>query len=192
MNVRSFEPLSPSATLGESIDNVGAPSSSVNVIVAGFTVRLPEAPLTVMVSSVSSVVSSVGVSVNVPVLLAAPAAISMSKSVTAAKSTAVVVPLPATLTVTVVAAPNRVAPSTVAVTVIVVAPSPSPTLPSSTVNVIEGVASLSVIVPVPVPAVFDTVAFVGLLSDTPPPSRSTRPGHRPSPTRRRSGWSSPP
>ena len=50
---------------------------------------------------------------------------------------------------------------------IVVAPSPSPTLLSSTVKVIEvGAASSSVIVPVPVPAVVETTAFVGALSDT--------------------------
>ena len=50
---------------------------------------------------------------------------------------------------------------------IVVALSPSPTSLSSTVSVIvSGALSSSVIVPVPVPAVFDTAAFVGALRDT--------------------------
>ena len=90
-----------------------------------------------IVSLVSSTASSVGVSVNPAVSLAAPAAISMSNASTAAKSTAPAAPLPATLTRTVFASANRVVPSTVAVTVIEVAPSPSATLLSSTVSVIE-------------------------------------------------------
>ena len=77
------------------------------MIVAEFTVRLPEAPLTVTVSSVSSAVSSVGVSVKVFVPLSASAAIEMLKDDTVAKSTADAVPLPATLTLTVVAWANR-------------------------------------------------------------------------------------
>ena len=163
MKVRFAEPLLPSVTLVSLIESVGALSSSVRLIVAEFTVRLPDTPLTVIVSSVSSAVSSVGVSVKVSVSLSAPAAISMSKDDTAAKSTAVAVPLPDTLTRTVLAPANRVVPSTVAVTVIVVAPSPSPTALSSTVSVIEvGAASSSVTVPVPVPALEETVAFVAL------------------------------
>ena len=101
---------------------LGAASSSVNVIVSEFTVRPLDVPPTVTVSSVSSNASSVGLSVNVPVPLVAPAAIETSKADTGAKSTAPAVPLPDTLTRTVLASANRVAPSTVAVTVRVVAP----------------------------------------------------------------------
>ena len=103
----SLAPAFPSATIGESIDSDGVASSSASVIAAEFTVRLPDDPLTVIVSSASSSASSVGVSVKVSFALAASAAIVMSKSATAAKSTAVAVPLPATLTVTVVAAAKR-------------------------------------------------------------------------------------
>ena len=157
-----------------SMIEVGAASSSVRLIVAEFTVRPDEVPLTVIVSLVSSTASSVGVSVKVSLPLAIPAAISMSKDDTAAKSTAVAVPLPATLTLTVLSSANRVVPSTVAVTVIVVAPSSSLTVSSSTVSVIEvGAASLSVIVPVPVPAVVETTAFVGALRDTFDSSRTS-------------------
>ena len=111
VNVRLVEPLSPSVTLGESIDSDGVASSSVKVIVAGLTVRLPKAPLTVTVSFASSSASAVGVRVKVPVPLVAPAAIVMSKSDTAAKSTAPAAPLPATLTVTVLSVGNRVVPA---------------------------------------------------------------------------------
>ena len=88
---------SPSLTASSftvSVIEVGAASSSVNVIVSEFTVRLPEVPLTVIVSLVSSTASFVGVSVKVSVSLSAPAAISMSNDDTAAKSTAVAVPAP--------------------------------------------------------------------------------------------------
>ena len=112
---------------------------------AEFTVRPEVVPRTVMVSSISSTTSFVGVSVKFAVPLASPAAIVMSNAVTVSKSTAVAVPLPATFARTVVAEPSVVEPSNVAVTVIVVAPSPSPTLLSSTVSVIEvGVPSSSV------------------------------------------------
>ena len=139
MNVRFAEPLSPSVTLRSLIETVGSGSSSVRLIVAEFTIRPADVPLTVIVSSVS-VRRVVRRRQREGFVLAhrPPAAISMLKSDTAAKSTAVAVPLPATLTLTVVASANCVVPFTVAFTVIVVAPSFSATLLSFTDSVNRG------------------------------------------------------
>ena len=62
-----------------------------------------DAPEMVSDSSDSSSRSSSGVSMNVPLPLAEPAAITIAKSATGLKSTAVGSPLPDTETVTVVA-----------------------------------------------------------------------------------------
>ena len=62
MNVRAAEPLSPSVTLGESIETVGAPSSSVIVPVPVAVPVVAFAALlnvTTTVSSASSAVSPV-------------------------------------------------------------------------------------------------------------------------------------
>ena len=62
MNVRFVVPLSPSVTLGESIDSVGAPSSSMIVPVpVAVAIVAPVAPLrvTTTVSTDSSSVSPV-------------------------------------------------------------------------------------------------------------------------------------
>ena len=75
VNVRFVEPLSPSVTLGESMDTVGVPSSSVIVPVpvavetAAFAALLS---VTTTVSSASSVVSPV--TDTLKVWLVAPAA----------------------------------------------------------------------------------------------------------------------
>ena len=62
----------------------GAPSLSVIVTPASFTVSPLEVPSTLMLSLPSTSVSSTGVSVNVPVALLLPAAMVTSKPVTAA------------------------------------------------------------------------------------------------------------
>ena len=62
MNVRFFEPLSPSVTLGESIDSAGAPSSSMIVPVPATVASVAFAALlrkTMTVSFDSSFVSPV-------------------------------------------------------------------------------------------------------------------------------------
>ena len=59
-------------------------SSSVSVTLVPFTVSTPDVPATVIASAPSISVSSVGVSVNVPVPLVLPAVMVMSKPVTAA------------------------------------------------------------------------------------------------------------
>ena len=58
-------------------------SSSLSVMLVPVTVSPVEVPATVIVSSRSTILSSVGVSVNVPFPLVAPAAIVMVKSLTA-------------------------------------------------------------------------------------------------------------
>ena len=97
---------------------VGAASLSASVTEAVPTVRPVTAvdPLTVSVSSGSSISSFSGASVKVPVWLVAPEAIVIVKSLTATKSVTAVAVFPATETVTgtVVA---RAAPFSIAVTV---------------------------------------------------------------------------
>ena len=125
---------------------VGATSLSASVTEAVPTVR-PVAvvdPLTVSVSSGSSISSFSGASVKVPVWLVAPEAIVIVKSLTATKSVTAVAVFPATETVTgtVVA---RAAPFSIAVTVTVrAAPvAPSETLDGDTDNstVVESASS---------------------------------------------------
>ena len=79
-------PAAPSLTLDGFTDSViaGCWSSSVSVTVVPVTTESVLVPATPMVSSPSTVVSWVGVSVNVPVPLVAFAAIVTSKSDTAA------------------------------------------------------------------------------------------------------------
>ena len=95
VNVRSVESAavtvtvvsaSPSLTLDGLTDRFtsGAPSSSVSVNAAPFTVRLPAPPATSMVSLPSTAASWIGVSVKVPVPLVAPCTMVMSKFGTAA------------------------------------------------------------------------------------------------------------
>ena len=80
----------------------GAVSSSESVIVAGLTVAPPSVPETVTVSAFSAVASSWGVSVNVPVPVAAPAAMVMlNVAGCAVKPTTFELPEPATATATV-------------------------------------------------------------------------------------------
>ena len=76
---------SPSSTLdGLAVSVIAVASSSASVRLVPFTVRSAFVPETVMVSSPSTTVSSVGVSVNVAVPLLLPAAMLTLKPVTAA------------------------------------------------------------------------------------------------------------
>ena len=100
-------PATPSDTVGESTDKampVGGSSSSVSVSVAGSTIRVPDEPLTVIVSFTSSTTSSTGLRSNVPCPLALPGSMTMSKPRTAEKSTAVAMPEPDAVALTVVVA----------------------------------------------------------------------------------------
>ena len=90
----------PSVTEGPAeIVRLGT-SSSVRLSAADVTATPSELPDTVTVSGFSSSLSSTGVSVNVAVPLACPAAIEMWKPPTGKKSTAESAPLPDTLALT--------------------------------------------------------------------------------------------
>ncbi len=111
VNVRCFEPLSPSATLGLSIDKVGSPSSSrmVSVIAAGSAGAEPAIPPdtfpdTDTCLSASSASLSTADTVTNPLLAVCPAAIVSALFALRLKSDAVA-PVPAAAdTVTVTAA----------------------------------------------------------------------------------------
>ena len=168
VNVRFAEPLFPSVTLGESIDSVGAPSSSVIVSVTDDGCVIPcefvAEPDTVTLLSASSRVLSTAVTVTVPLLLVLPAAMVSVVLLFSLKSPFAVFAPAAAETVTVVCWLD--ARSRLAVTVAeLVAPLSAIELRDSA-RVTVGVASSSVIVPVPLPAVADTVAFAAPLRAT--------------------------
>ena len=118
-------------------------SSSSSVSVAPVIVTPSAAPDIVIVSSAWSVLSFVGVSVNVVESASAAAGITRSKSSTAAKPVTPWAPLAATLTAIVSGAPKRVAPCTSPRTVTVVAPAFSATVAGRTESATDGAASLS-------------------------------------------------
>ena len=94
-----------SATLDRFTDSViplGVASSSVRLIVAGVIDRVPEVPDTVIVSSVSSTVSFVGVRTNDLLAVVWVRGIPSANPLAATKSTADAVPLAATETITTV------------------------------------------------------------------------------------------
>ena len=150
VNVRFAEPLFPSVTLGESIDSVGAPSSSVIVSVTDDGCVIPcelvAEPDTVTLLSASSRVLSTAVTVTVPLLLVAPAAMVSVALLLSLKSPFAVFAPAAAETVTVVCWLD--ARSRLAVTVAeLVAPLSAIELRDSA-RVTVGVASSSVIVSV--------------------------------------------
>ena len=168
VNVRFADPLFPSVTLGESIDSVGASSSSVIVSVTDEGCVIPcelvAVPDTVTLLSASSRVLSTAVTVTVPLLLVAPAVIVSVGLALSVKSVAAVAAPAAATTVTVVSSDD--ARSRLAVTVAELVAPLSAIEVRDSARVTVGASSSSVIVPVPVPAVLDTVAFVGLLRAT--------------------------
>ena len=168
VNVRFAEPLFPSVTLGESIDSVGASSSSVIVSVTDDGCVIPwllvAVPDTVTLLSGSSRVLSTAVIVTVPLLLVLPATMVSVGLALRLKSPFAVFAPAAAATVMVVAADD--ARSSVAVTVAELVAPLSAIEVRDSARVTVGASSSSVIVPVPVPAVLDTVAFVGLLRAT--------------------------
>ena len=168
MNVRCAEPLSPSVTLGESIDSAGAPSSSVIVrsTFAGCVIPwlFVAVPVTTTVLFASSRLLFTAVTVTVPVLLVCPAAI-VSIGLALRRKSPPTVSVPAVApTVTVVAALDRW--SSVAVTVLTLPGPLSVIALGTTASVTVGAASSSMIVPVPLAPPSASVAFPGLLSVT--------------------------
>ena len=87
----------------DSVIPLGGSSSSVREMLAEVMVNDPDVPDTVIVSSVSSTKSLVGVRVKVPVAEVVSAGMVMVKSLTELKSTAEALPLPDTETETSVA-----------------------------------------------------------------------------------------
>ena len=161
-------PLSAIEVRDSASVTVGAASSSVIVSVTAAGCVIPwllvAEPDTVTLLLASSRVLSTAVTVTVPLLLVLPAAMVSVVLLLSAKSVSAVAAPAAAATVMVVAADD--ARSRLAVTVAeLVAPLSAIELRDSA-RVTVGASSSSVIVPVPVPAVLDTVALVGLLSAT--------------------------
>ena len=106
VSVMSLVPVaSATSPAGAETVTVVASLSAREIVSESMDATPVAAPETVIVSSYSSVLSSVGVSVKDPVCDSAPAGIVIVKLLTAAKSTTSLPPEPATLTVTAVSLP---------------------------------------------------------------------------------------
>ena len=151
VKVRFAEPLSPSATLGEPMESDGAPSSSVIVSVTSAGCVIPcvfaAVPETVTLLSASSMVLSTAVTVTVPLLLVAPAAI-VNFALPLSEKSPATAPVPAAAD-TVIVVSSLEGWSSEAVTVVEFVAPLSGMLVRESARVTVGASSSSVIVPVP-------------------------------------------